>query len=126
MGWFMMNRRQMLMVFSAFMALPPLVGGLPRVAGAQANLREEDRILGDPDAPLTIIEYASLTCPHCANFHLDVLPQVKEEWIDSGRASLVYRHFPLDNVALSAALVAEAMPSDRAFFGFLNVLFDTQ
>ena len=46
----------------------------------------QDRILGQPDAPITIVEYASLTCPHCAHFDTDVLPKLKEKWIDSGKA----------------------------------------
>ena len=121
-----MNRRQILMGLPALAMVPPLVGLLARPAAAEVTIREGERILGDVDAPVTIIEYASLTCPHCATFHLNILPQVKEEWIDQGRARLVYRHFPLDSLALRAAMVAEAMPSDRAFFAFLNVLFDTQ
>lgn len=121
-----MNRRQILMGLPALAMVPPLVGLLARPAAAEVTIREGERILGDVDAPVTIIEYASLTCPHCATFHLNILPQVKEEWIDQGRARLVYRHFPLDGLALRAAMVAEAMPSDRAFFAFLNVLFDTQ
>ena len=121
-----MNRRQILMGLPALAMVPPLVGLLARPAAAEVTIREGERILGDVDAPVTILEYASLTCPHCATFHLNILPQVKEEWIDQGRARLVYRHFPLDGLALRAAMVAEAMPSDRAFFAFLNVLFDTQ
>lgn len=95
----------------ALALVPPMIGFLPRVAAAQVTVGEEERILGDPEAPVTIVEYASLTCPHCARFHLDILPQVKEEWIDEGRARLVFRHFPLDGLALRAAMVAEAMPT---------------
>lgn len=129
-GRWKMNRRQILMglpaLVPALVMAPSLLGLLARPAAAQAELREGERFLGEADAPVTIIEYASLTCPHCARFHLEILPQVREEWVDSGRANLVFRHFPLDSLALRAAMVAEAMPSDRAFFAFLNVLFDTQ
>lgn len=121
-----MNRRQILMGLTALALMPSMIGFLTRPAAAAIAVGEDERILGDPEAPVTIIEYASLTCPHCARFHLDILPQVKKEWIDEGRARLVFRHFPLDGLALRAAMVAEAMPSDRAFFAFLNVLFDTQ
>src|ERR1700674_4547175 len=55
-----------------------------------------DRVLGQPDAPITIIEYASLSCPHCAHFATDVLPKLKEKWIEPGKAKLVLRAFPLD------------------------------
>ncbi len=68
----------------------------PRASAAGELLFEDDRILGAADAPITIIEYSSLTCPHCAKFHTDTLPQVKEHWIATGKARIVYRHFPFD------------------------------
>src|SRR5215471_13827480 len=69
----------------------------PMLADAQAGLSvgKDDRILGKPDAPITIIEYASLTCPHCAHFANDVLPELKKKWIDTGKVKLVLRDFPL-------------------------------
>lgn len=88
-------------------------------------LFDDDRILGSAEAPVTILEYSSLTCPHCANFHRNTLPQVKSEWIDAGRARLVYRHYPLDQLALRAAAAANCIEGD-AFFGFLDVLFQNQ
>ncbi|MPZ08601.1 MAG: thioredoxin domain-containing protein [Kiloniellaceae bacterium] len=94
-------------------------------ASGEMPIFEDDRILGDAAAPVTILEYSSLTCPHCAAFHSDTLPQVKAEWIDSGRARLVYRHYPLDQVALRAAAVANCIPGN-GFFGFLDVLFANQ
>ncbi|WP_299622413.1 DsbA family protein, partial [Pelagibius sp.] len=83
------------------------------------------RILGADDAPVTIIEYSSLTCPHCASFHRGTLPQVKAEWIDTGRARLVYRHYPLDQLGLRAAAAANCIEGD-GFFGFIEVLFQNQ
>jgi protein-disulfide isomerase len=88
-------------------------------------LFDDDRVLGSAEAPVTILEYSSLTCPHCANFHKNTLPQVKSEWIDAGRARLVYRHYPLDQLALRAAAAANCIEGD-AFFGFLDVLFKNQ
>ncbi len=87
----------------------------------------EERIMGNPDAPVTIIEYASLTCPHCADFHADTLPQIKKEWIDTGRAKLVYRDFPTSPVALAvyAAMVARCAPED-SYFKFLDVFYKQQ
>jgi protein-disulfide isomerase len=85
----------------------------------------DDRILGKADAPVTIIEYASLTCPHCAAFEKDILPKIKAEWIDSGKAKLVFRDFPLDGSALKAALVARCAPPER-FYGFIGILFAQQ
>jgi protein-disulfide isomerase len=85
----------------------------------------EDRILGKPDAPVTIIEYASLTCPHCRHFETDVLPRLKEKWIDTGKVKLVLRDFPLDEPALRAAMVARCAPPDR-FYGFVDTFFKSQ
>ncbi len=88
-------------------------------------LFEDDRILGSADAPITIIEYASLTCSHCAAFHADTLPQIKATWIADGRVRLVYRHFPLDAPALRGAAVANCIEGAR-YFGFLDLLFKSQ
>ena len=85
----------------------------------------QEHSLGDPQAPVTIIEYASLTCPHCAHFHNEVLPQLKERYIADGKVRLVYRDFPLDERALTAAALAHCAGPDR-YFGFLDVLFETQ
>ena len=87
----------------------------------------QDRILGHPEAQITIIEYASLTCPHCAKFHAEVLPKLKKDWIDTGKAKLVYRDFPTAPVALAsyAAMVARCAPQDR-YFRFLDVFYKQQ
>jgi len=85
----------------------------------------DEHIIGDPAAPVTIVEYASLTCPHCAAFHTEVLPEVKQQVLDTGKAHLVYRDFPLDQLALrAAALVRCAQPPQRP--AMLNLLFSTQ
>ena len=75
-------------------------------------LTQDDRVLGKPDAPITIIEYASLTCPHCAHFANEVLPKLKQKWIDTGKAKLILRDFPLDEAALRAAMLARCAPPD--------------
>ena len=85
----------------------------------------EDKILGSPDAPVTIIEYASLTCPHCAAFHKETLPKLKSDWIETGKVRLVYRDFPLDGAALAAAVVAHCAPPDR-YFPMIGLLFERQ
>jgi len=99
----------------------------PLLADAQTVLEitKDDRILGNPDAPITIIEYASLTCPHCAHFTNDVLPEIKKEWIDTGKAKLVLRDFPLDEPALRAAMIARCAPTDR-YYAFTDTFFATQ
>jgi len=94
-------------------------------ASGEMPIYDDDHILGSADAPVTILEFASLTCPHCAAFHTETLPQVKAEWIEQGRARLVYRHYPLDQLALRAAAAANCVTGD-GFFGFLEVLFKNQ
>lgn len=85
----------------------------------------EDRVLGDPNAPITIIEYASLTCSHCATFHKNTMPRLKREWLDKGRAKLLYRDFALDKNAVTAAVIARCAPEDL-YFRLLSVFFSRQ
>lgn len=122
-----MNRRKMLIATAASALVAPVAAGF-HAAAARAQAQEifpDDRILGPADAPITIIEYSSLTCPHCAAFHADALPKIKETWIAEGKARLVFRHFPLDAMALRAAAVADCIEGAR-FFGFLDLLFESQ
>jgi len=105
---------------------------LPRPALAAAGdaakelaVQPSDRILGKADAPITIIEYASLTCPHCAHFDVTVLPKLKEKWIDTGKAKLILRDYPLDEPALRAAMVARCAPADR-FYPLIDTFFAQQ
>ena len=99
----------------------------PMLADAQTVLEitKDDRILGKPEAPITIVEYASLTCPHCAHFANDVLPEIKKAWIDTGKARLVLRDFPLDEPALRAAMIARCAPPDR-YYAFADTFFAAQ
>lgn len=85
----------------------------------------KDRVLGDPNAPIEIIEYSSLTCPHCRHFHTEILPELKKNYLDTGRAKLVYRDFPFDQIGLMATLLARCAPPSR-YFQFLDVLFQNQ
>ena len=70
-------------------------------------------ISGNEDAKITIIAYESLTCSHCANFHKDVYPQLKKEYIDTGLVKIEFRNFPLDIAALNAAKIAQCK-NDRS------------
>lgn len=98
------------------------------VAPAAADdeyLRDGDIPLGAEDAPVTIIEYASMTCSHCATFHRETMPQLKSEYIDTGKVRLLFREFPLDSLALAASVVARCAGPEK-FYGFLDVLFKQQ
>ncbi len=92
---------------------------------ALLSVLPSDAVIGEDDAPVTIIEYASMSCPHCATFHLDVLPDLKERYISEGNAKLVMRHFPLNEPALRAAMLTRCVPKDK-YYTFLKVLFKTQ
>jgi protein-disulfide isomerase len=122
--WFFLVVALTLAGVSPAVAQAPKPGG---DAGAQNLLAPtgEDRVLGKPDAPITIIEYASLSCPHCAHFATGVLPKLKEKWIDPGKVMLVFRAFPLDEPALRAEMVARCAPPER-YFPLVETLFATQ
>jgi len=117
-------------VVSAILVSPmPVQATAPHQLLADAQtvlaLSKDDRILGNPDAPITIVEYASLTCPHCAHFTNDVLPELKKKWIDTGKAKLVLRDYPLDEPALRAAMIARCAPPDR-YYAFVDTFFGAQ
>jgi protein-disulfide isomerase len=85
----------------------------------------DERSLGRADAPVTVIEYFSLTCSHCGAFHRDTWPRVKRELVETGRVRMVFRDFPLDEIALRAHAVARSFPADR-YEPFISALFATQ
>jgi protein-disulfide isomerase len=84
-----------------------------------------DLSLGKEDAPNTIVEYASMTCPHCAEFHKLVLPELKTKYIDTGQARLILREFPLDQLAAQASMLARCAGPER-HYPMVGALFDTQ
>jgi protein-disulfide isomerase len=101
-----------------------LLAGLPARAQEDGYARGE-MALGVEDAPVTIIEYASLTCPHCANFHVNTLPRLKRAYVDTGKVRILYRDFPLNDPALRAAVLARCAGPKR-YFPFLDLLYRRQ
>jgi protein-disulfide isomerase len=97
----------------------------PAVAVLMEEGPLEDIVMGNADAPNVIVEYASMTCPHCANFYTNVFPEVKEKYIDTGKAKFVFREFPLDGLAVAASMLARCAGDDR-FYPMLDGLFETQ
>ena len=71
-----------------------------------------EMVLGDDKAPVTIIEYASMTCPHCANFHATTYPELKKRYIDTGKARFIFREFPLDQLAAAGFMLARCSAQD--------------
>ena len=103
----------------------PLAGARAQGTAGAADPRLGERGAGKPDAPVKVLEFFSLTCSHCAAFHRDVWPQVKKELVDTGMVRMVWRDFPLDQLALFAAVLARSLPADR-YEGFVSTLFSTQ
>ena len=84
-----------------------------------------DIVLGKADAPVTIVEYASMTCGHCAQFHNATYPVLKEKYIDTGKVKLILREFPLDIVAKAAFMIARCAGPDK-YYPMVTTLFETQ
>jgi protein-disulfide isomerase len=84
-----------------------------------------DLWIGSANAPYTIVEYASMTCPHCGQFQTQVMPQLKTKYIDTGKARYVLREFPLDGLALAAFMLARCSGDDR-YYAMVDALFQTQ
>lgn len=113
-----MSRRIVVYAILAFLAWASPAWSA--IASLQDALAE--RALGRADAPVTIIEHASLGCPHCASFHKDTLPRIKTEYLDTGKARLVFSDFPLGGPALAASMVARCAPKE-SFFGLIEMFF---
>jgi protein-disulfide isomerase len=113
-----LTRRSLMSVVAAASVAPDL-------ARAQNDSRTSERAIGKPDASVTVIEYCSLTCTHCAAFSRDTMPSVKSQFIEPGKVYFVYRDFPLDQLALAAAMVARSLSSDR-YEPFVTALLASQ
>ncbi|WP_295812139.1 DsbA family protein [uncultured Nitratireductor sp.] len=84
----------------------------------------EDKVLGEEGAPVTIVEYASMTCSHCATFHTQTYPELKEKYIDTGKVRFIMREFPFDPRAEAGFMLARC--SDDRYFAMVDVLFKQQ
>ena len=84
-----------------------------------------DMTLGQPTAPVTVVEYSSMTCSHCGNFDKTVFDTLKTDYIDTGKVYFVFREYPLDDLAFAAAIAARCAPKDK-FFAIIDALFRTQ
>jgi protein-disulfide isomerase len=98
---------------------------VPAPSAVGITLTREDRTLGSPKAPLTVLEYAAPTCPHCAHFDMDIFPQFKQQYIDTGKVFFIFRVFPLNQVDVAAESIARCLPEDN-YFQFLDLLYRNQ
>ncbi len=134
-----LNRRAILLGAASVAALSTVMGSAPVLAQRRSE-RGPDQVpvealmkpgalpeltVGKADAPVTVVEYASMTCGHCANFHNNVYPALKEKYIDTGKVRFVFREFPLDNLAAAASLLARCAGGD-ATQAMISALFKTQ
>jgi len=89
------------------------------------EITENDFIIGDENAPITIIEYASMSCSHCANFHINTLPDIKAEYIDTGKVRMIFRDYPFNYPALLGSMMMRCIPNDIRY-DYMNALYQLQ
>ena len=89
------------------------------------NIKDNDFVIGEPDAPVTIIEYASMSCSHCADFHNNTLSDLKSEYIDTGKVRLVFRDFPFNYPALAGSMMMRCIPNELRY-DYMNALYKLQ
>jgi protein-disulfide isomerase len=118
------SRRSILTLATAAAAARLITPASAQEANNEAE-HEAERAIGSPDAKVTVQEFFSLTCTHCAAFSRETMPQVEQNLIQPGKVRFVYRDFPLDQVALTAAMVARYLPPSR-YYPFITALFANQ
>lgn len=122
--------------FAALAGAGALAGivGLPHLAFAQQTVDIGElmvagplgeKSLGNPEAKVTVVEYASMTCSHCQHFHTTTFAPFKEKYIDSGKVHFILREFPLDPLAAAAVMLARCAPND-AYFEVVSLMFEKQ
>jgi protein-disulfide isomerase len=128
----MITRREFAMSSAAVLALGALgtLGGpafAQTISGLELMAKGalDDIAMGSETAPVTIIEYASMTCPHCAAFEVQVFPKLKEKYIDTGKVRFILREFPLDGLAAAAFMLARCAGPDK-YYPMVETLFAQQ
>lgn len=106
----------------SFLTLQPTLA-IAAIANNDDAMKE--MVIGDENAQITVIEYASLGCPHCANFHMTTYQDIKKNYIDTGKVKFIYRDFPLGTPALAASMIARCSGSAK-YFGMIDIFFRGQ
>ena len=134
------TRKEFLKYLAAGTAAAAIGSALPASALAQQLPQPEGSIdvatlmapgplpdvsIGKADAPVTIVEYMSMTCPHCAAFHRETFDAIKEKYVDTGKVRFILREFPLDNKAVAAIMLARCAPEGQ-YFPLVSALFKSQ
>ena len=113
------------LLLGAFLVIAGGNGVLAQQENAAGVELAPDMAMGEPDAPIVVIEYASYTCPHCARFDTEVLPQLKADYIDTGKVLFIHREIYFDRFGLWAALLARCGDGTR-YFGMNDMIYSTQ
>jgi len=117
-------RKLLFLIFWSFLIiLTPL--NLLANAKSALEIGEDEFFIGNEDAPITIIEYASMSCSHCANFHNNTLPDLKKEYIDTGKVRMVFRDYPFNYPALLGSMMMRCISSDVRY-DYMNALYQLQ
>ena len=122
------SRRHLLIALGALTLIYPALSARAQtvnVADLMAPGPLPDRALGAEKASVTVVEYASMTCSHCAKFHTTVYPDFKKKYIDTGKVRFILREFPLDPIAAGAFSLARCLPEDK-YYPMVEVLFEQQ
>ena len=100
----------------------------PNLAQSQSAIVDKYKIrtMGNENANVVLYEYVSFTCPHCATFHKDYLPTIKEKFIDTGKVKLVFADFPLDGLAFAVSILSRCIENDTAYFNAIDDVFAQQ
>jgi protein-disulfide isomerase len=109
----------------AAVAQPAASGGEVPMAELMTPGPLGDQVQGAENAPVTIVEYASMTCPHCSHFHETTYPEMKKKYIDTGKVRFIFREFPLDPLAAAAAMLARCAGKDK-YFPLIDAFFSQQ
>ena len=128
-GYFAWNRPGGSIILPPSADVPPLQNASIPPAPQTSDLMQAgplgEMVLGNENAPVTIIEYASMTCSHCAHFHETTYPELKKRYIDTGKVRFIFREFPLDPLAAAGFMVARCAGKDK-YFDVVEMLFQQQ
>ena len=112
-----------IVAYTSFGRSDSLLSGIS--SGQTVEIKPTDMVHGSKDAPVTIIEYASMTCPHCAAFQKQIIPLLNKDYVETGKVKVVFREYPLDGAARMASAVARCFSGDQ-YFSFIDLLFANQ
>lgn len=120
-----LSRRNLLLGAALIALAPPALAAAKPDLSDVASAQDGDMTMGKDDAKVTLVEYASASCPHCAAFYKDVFPKLKADYIDTGKIRFIFREFPHNQQALAAFMLARCSPKEK-YFPLIDVFLTTQ